>query len=95
VFSCGILKRWSSNESGFCNSEKFLYSSVETCTRVFVSCEFVIMQEVVNKMSLLYSGFKLYIFRIFVSVQFICHYNLLMCLPSLNGPGSILNDHVV
>jgi len=70
---------WASVTAG-----SFLYSLVETCTRVFVSfvsCEFVIVQEVMNKIAWLYSGFKLCIFLIFVYVQFICNCNLLMCLP--------------
>jgi len=70
---------WASEIAG-----SFSYSSVRTCTRVFVSfvsCEFVKVQEVMNKIAWLYSGFKLCIFLIFVYVQFICHCNLLIFLP--------------
>jgi len=75
----GAVVSWASVIAG-----NFLYSLVETYTMVFVSfvsCEFVIVQEVMNKIAWSYSGFKLCIFLIFVYVQFICHYNLLICLP--------------
>ena len=71
---------WSSVKAGsFCTLQ---WRPVPGC---FVSCEFVIVQEVMNKIAWLYSGFKLCIFLIFVSVQFICHCNLLICLPVWMG----------